>query len=67
MTPGRNAPWLAWLRMSAPAAFVGYGLFLVYRSVILAVIVGAGVLLLCWFLIRVYAPRHRRRVDRRDV
>jgi hypothetical protein len=57
MTPGRNAPWLAWLRMSAPAAFVGYGLFLVYRSVILAVIVGTGVLLLCWFLIRVYAPR----------
>ena len=47
MTPGRNAPWLARLRIVAPAAFVGYGVFLVHRSVILAVVVGAGVLLLC--------------------
>lgn len=57
MTPGRNAQWLPWLRVVVPAAFVGYGLFLVSRSVILAVAVGAAVLLLCWFLVRVYAPR----------
>jgi hypothetical protein len=52
MRPGRSAPWLARLYMIAPAGFIGYGLFLVYRSVILAVVVGAGVLLLCRFLIR---------------
>ena len=57
MTPGRNTTWLRRLRMTAPAAFVGYGLFLVSRSVLLAVVVGAGVLLLCWFLIGFYAPR----------
>jgi hypothetical protein len=52
MTPRRNAPWLSWLNMTAPAAFIGYGLFLVSRSVILAVVVGGAVLLLCRFLIR---------------
>jgi len=57
MTTGRNASWLVWFRIVAPAAFVGYGLFLVYRSVLLAVLVGAGVLLLCWFLLRLSAPR----------
>lgn len=57
MMPGRNAPWLAWLYMTAPAGFIGYGLFLVTRSVILAVVVGAGVLLLCRFLIGLSAPR----------
>jgi NADH:ubiquinone oxidoreductase subunit 5 (subunit L)/multisubunit Na+/H+ antiporter MnhA subunit len=45
--------------MTAPAAFVGYGLFLVSQSVLLAVVVGAGVLLLCWFLIGFYAPRSK--------
>jgi hypothetical protein len=57
MTPSRNASWLSWLHMTAPAAFVGYGLFLVSRSVILAVVVGAGVFLLCRFLIGLSAPR----------
>jgi hypothetical protein len=57
MAPGRNTTWLRRLRMIAPAAFVGYGLFLVSRSVLLAVVVGAGVLLLCRFLIGSYAPR----------
>jgi hypothetical protein len=58
MTPARSSPWLArLLYMTAPAAFIGYGLFLVYRSVILALAVGAGVLLLCRFLIRSYLPR----------
>jgi hypothetical protein len=52
MTPGRSSPWLARLYMVAPAGFIGYGLFLVSRSVLLAVVVGAGVLVLCWFLIR---------------
>jgi hypothetical protein len=56
MKPGRNAPWLGWLYVAAPAAFIGYGLFLVSRSVILAVVVGAAVLLLCRFLIGLNAP-----------
>jgi hypothetical protein len=43
--------------MTAPAAFVGYGLFLVSRSVILAVVVGVGVFLLCRFLIGLYPSR----------
>jgi hypothetical protein len=50
MKAGRN-PWFAWLYVTAPAAFIGYGLFLVSRSVILAVVVGAVVLLLCRFLV----------------
>jgi hypothetical protein len=54
---GRSTPWLTWLHLTAPAAFIGYGLFLVSRSVILAVVVGAGVLVLCRFLIRSYRPR----------
>ena len=57
MTPARNTTWLRRLRMAAPAVFVGYGLFLVSRSVLLAVVVGAGVLLLCWFLIGLHGPR----------
>jgi hypothetical protein len=57
--PRRNTPWFAWLHLTAPAAFIGYGLFLVSRSVILAVVVGAGVLLLCRLLIRAYDPRSK--------
>jgi hypothetical protein len=57
MTPGRNPSWFAWLYMTAPAGFIGYGLFLVSRSVPLAIVVGAGVLLLCRFLIRSNPPR----------
>jgi len=59
MAPGRNTSSLAWLHVTAPAAFVGYGLFLVSRSVILAVVVGTGVLLLCRFLVGLYAPRSK--------
>jgi hypothetical protein len=51
MGPRRNASWFAWLYMTAPGAFIGYGLFLVSRSVTLAVVVGAAVVLLCRFLI----------------
>ena len=54
MTPLHNASWFAWLRITAPAAFVGYGLYLVTGSVILAVVVGVGILLLCRFLLGPY-------------
>jgi hypothetical protein len=59
MAPGHNTAWLRRLRMTAPAAFVGYGLFLVSRSVPLAVAVGVGVFLLSWFLIGLHGPRSR--------
>lgn len=55
MKPGRTNPWFAWLYVAAPAAFIGYGLFLVSRSVPLAIVVGAAVLLLCRFLVRLKA------------
>jgi cytochrome c biogenesis factor len=51
MAPDRKPAWLPWLRMTAPALFVGYGLYLVAHSVFLAALVGAGVLLLCRFLL----------------
>jgi hypothetical protein len=51
MAPDRKPGWLPWLRMTAPAAFVGYGLYLVAHSMLLAAVVGAGVLLLCRFLL----------------
>lgn len=60
MTPDRKPSWIPWLRMTAPAAFVGYGLYLVSHSVVLAVIVGAGVLLICRFLLGLYGTRPDR-------
>jgi hypothetical protein len=57
VTSRRNASWLPWLHLTAPAAFIGYGLFLVSRSVPLAAVVGLAVLLLCRFLIGLNAPR----------
>jgi hypothetical protein len=57
MTPV-TASRLKWLRMTAPAAFVGYGLYLVTRSVVLAVVVAVGVFLVCRFLLRLQAHPH---------
>ncbi|HEY2373851.1 MAG TPA: hypothetical protein VGH82_15110 [Gaiellaceae bacterium] len=37
--------------MTAPAAFVGYGLYLVEGSAILGVVVGVVILLVCRFLL----------------
>jgi hypothetical protein len=52
-----KASHFVWLRMTAPAAFVGYGLYLVTRSIALSVIVGVGVLLVCRFLLGMQVHR----------
>ena len=46
---------MALLRMIAPAGFVAYGVYLLSHSVIVAAVVGAGVFILCRFLLGLYA------------
>jgi predicted ABC-type sugar transport system permease subunit len=55
--PSNRGPLLPWIRMSAPAAFLGYGLYLVSRSLIVAVVVAVCVFLLCRFLLGLYTAR----------
>ena len=66
MTPARNPSWFRWLRVAAPAAFVGYGLYLVAHSVLIGVAVGAGVMVLCLFLLGL-VPRRPDGDERRDA
>jgi hypothetical protein len=52
MTPDRRPVWMPRLRVAAPGAFVGYGVFLVSHSAILGVVAGLVVSVVCWVVLR---------------
>lgn len=52
-----KSPTLAWLRVLAPAGFLGYGVYLVTRSVPLAALAGVAVFLAVRFLLGLQPPR----------
>lgn len=54
--PARRPPWLARVRVAAPAVFLGYGVYRVSGSIVLAIVVAIVVAVLGRVLLRYASP-----------
>ena len=58
-TSAGKSSWLRVVRMTAPAAFLGYGLYLVAHSAIVGIVGGLVVLIVCRILLGPAQPPTR--------